>query len=251
MLLRTRRLAGAFAREKGGPFGTMGSMDFALGGKRALKVMKRSNDKGDAVTGLVAQLASVARNALGFRKGSVAELGRDRLGRVCKSVRVIFRGPINSFSPEEALNSKVNRDLEGHKVGGTSIRGEMTRLLRRYNLRGRCTGECPCRMDNKRYRQTTVTETLTMRPGILVYSRTADTLSMAVRGRVVRLLRSLGRGGKLSFVFVYRGLTLIRVFYSEILMLCRKGMIRDKVPSSVVGRPGRRCARELISTMLS
>lgn len=229
---------------------TLGGIDFSLHGGRILNVVKRDKDKGSAVTGLVAKLCRPAKKGVFLNNQSVIHLGQRTRGRICAGIRVMFRSTINSFGPQEGVKRSVSSALYHlYKRGGRATNGRATLLLSRIKLPKSCTRGCPRRLSNNRYRHTTVTETVSIRPRVLVYSRTASTLSISTRTGVIRLLVRLHEVRGMDVLFVARSLPLIDGVDSHVLVVGRKRLIRRKDARRIVAQPGAICAEQLLSTM--
>lgn len=110
-------------------------------------------------------------------------------------------------------------------------------------------GRCPRRLSNNVHRHIVVTVTLIYRPSVLVTSRPAATLSIAVRTRVLRLVRSLRGGLNVTVVVMARSLNIVTDVYSRVVIVCNKHIYRQNATSTVFCRPTRRCAGKLLHSV--
>lgn len=248
-VLRMGSLRVAFSACTNG-MGTVHNIDFSLGPNRALTVINRSNSNGSIADHDVVHLLTggtgVRRKRVLFGNRSLIRGARGRVRGVHNSrVTVVFRSPVASLGPARGVNGRVTRPVVGRRgVDGSRTCGGTRRLLRLMNVPGPTgeVGRCPRRFSNKRHRQVIVTVTLNYGPSVLVTSRPAATLSIAVRTRVLRLVGSLRAGVGASVVFVARSLKIITGITSHITIVCTNGVIRMKAISRVFCGPRRPCA---------
>lgn len=100
----------------------------------------------------------------------------------------------------------------------------LTRTVTRH--RRTVLGHCPRRLSNNRVRQIVVTVTVSNGPSLLVTSRPAATLSIAIRTAVLSLLHRLHSHENVSLVFVARSLKVVTRVTSRITIVCRNRVIR-------------------------
>lgn len=167
-------------------------------------VIKPDNTNGAAILGVLNKVSATADKGLCMSKGSVATCGSGRLAKCHESsVKFIFR--FCGLIPGLATLRGIRLTL---RVDGSPL--STRTILRRINLK-RQGGGFPTRLSNNRRRQISVTETLTGGPGLLLYSRPANTLSCGAKGSVLGLLRGVYERGKVAIVVVARGRTLTPV----------------------------------------
>lgn len=235
---------------------TIGSLGFSLHTKRALNVMNRSNSNGSRATFTLVNLLTTGKHvnkSTAFGKHRVLGLPRRRLGGLhTRRVSVVFRSPVASLGPCVHINRRLVRILvlrggvDGTRTFRRSIQVLSTMGVPRTHGH---VGVCPRRFSNNVHRQIVVTVTLLYQPGLLVTSRPAATLSIAMRTRVVALLGRLGQRFGATVVVVARSLNIITKVYSGILMVCTKHAVRCNGTHSIFCRPIRPCSVNLLGTI--
>lgn len=249
-LLRISSLGVCF-RARSNIIHTISNISCALSHNRALNIINRSNSNGSIATVAVVNLVSVPpkgvrNNSIHCHNHSVLRVARRRVRRVHNgSVTVVFRSPVASLGPICGVNGRMNRNLHlRHNCSGRRTLGHTARLLSLINVprpRGHI-GRCPRRFSNNVHRHIVVTVTLTYSPSVLVTSRPAATLSIAVRTRVVRLVRRVRRGGNGTVVVVARSLNIITSVTSGVVIVCTNHPIRFNATRRVFCRDHRPCA---------
>lgn len=229
---------------------SISNISFSVTRKRALNLINRSKYNGSAINERLINLRAPANNELFCRKGSVRGLSKGRGGDIQARLRVIFRSPCSSLGPEGRVCRVLSRPVLCRKVsGGRAIRESISQLLSVMKLPGRILKHCPRRFSNKRQREVKVTQTLSLGPEFLIYSRPIDTLSISVRTRVLGLLHDLRGSLKLAYVFIKRKLNTIGCIDSQVTIVCLNGVIRVKPTRRIFRRPMRPCAHTLVSTI--
>lgn len=184
--------------------GTISRVNFNVSGNRFIMVMNPDKTKGAAVLGVLNKVSATASNAVCISGMSVAGFGRGRLaGCHHSSINFMFRfcGLINGLATVRGM--RLTLRVSGGPLDTGSILGSI-------KLNGELSG-FPTRLSNNRRREISVTQTLTGGPGLLLYSRPANTLSCVANGSVLGLLRSAYHRGKIAIVMVARGSTLTPV----------------------------------------
>lgn len=167
-------------------------------------VLKRSNTNGAATLGVLNNVSATAANHMIINKHSVANLQGGKL-IACQhgSVNFIFR--FCGLIPGLATLRGIRLTSRVYPSRFSPIRALCGIKLKRH-VKG-----FPTRLSNNRRRHMSVTHTVTGGPGLLLYSRPANTLSCRANGRMLRLLRSVYRARNVAIVVVARGSTLTPV----------------------------------------
>lgn len=215
-LIRIRSLGACF-RATTNITGTISNIDFALSHNGALTVINRSNSKGsiasDSLVRLLPGANGVRNNDIVFSNGSVIRTSRTRLHRLHNgSVSVVFRSPVATLSPIFGINARVVRGVHlRSNLSGRTTHGHTVRVLGLIDVPGPRghVSSCPCRLSNNVYRHIVVTVTVDYRPGFVVTSRPAATLSIAMRTRILDLLGNLRSALGANVLLVARGLNVI------------------------------------------
>lgn len=107
-----------------------------------------------------------------------------------RATNVMFRGPSG-----RVITAMIRRSItfnpRGLKVRPGRVEGEIRRSLGDMNV-CRLESERPRLLSNKRGREMTVTNVVTVGPGYVVFSRTATVLSPSKEGRMVGAVGELG-----------------------------------------------------------
>lgn len=232
-------------------------MDFSVRPNRVLNLMKRSKYNGSmaslSVVGLLTHGDGVSGNRVLLGNGSLLGRSGGNVEGVEKHrITVVFRRPVGSLGPYVEVRGRLARTvlLRGG-FSGRRTRGETFRMLGSMNVPrpSVALGDCPRRLSNNVYRHIVVTVTVSYRPRLLVTSRPAATLSIAVRTRVLRLVRSVETGGGANVLVVARSLNIITRVYSEIIIVCTNQVMRRTPIRRLFTSPGRPCARNLVNSM--
>lgn len=229
---------------------TIHGISLAMGGKRVLYVMNRSKYKGAIVyhdiVGLLPPGTRMGDKRVDLYKRGVATCGEGGVRGLYKDgMDVIFRSPVLALGPAVPINGRVARTVVGgrgmseSRTGGETIR--VLGLMKVPSTRRHCNLR-PRFFSKKVHRHYILTVTLTYSPRVLFTSRTAATLSTAIRTGVLSLLLRLERGAKVDVIFVSRSLKTITEVTSEITIVCTKGVVRVKATRRICCSPQRPCA---------
>lgn len=183
---------------------TLSRTDFATSQNRLAIVLKRSNTNGAATLGVLNNVSATASKHIIINNHSVAKLHGHSLV-TCQQVSVKFIFRFCGLIPGLAT-------LRGIRLTSRVYpsRFSPTSALRGINLNSQLDG-FPTRLSNNRRRHISVTHTVTGGPGLLLYSRPANTLSCRANGRILRLLRSVYHSRGVAILVVARGSTLTPV----------------------------------------
>lgn len=178
----------------------LGNVSLSVRGKRFYILLKPSKSKGSALLGVVKNVSHTSDKRVAVRNRLVRGVAIGHLDR-CQEGRLkcIFR--VCGLVPGLAIHRgvRINTCLDSRTLS-------MSRLLSALNLSTR-RGGLPGRLSNNRRRHATVNETVIGGPSVLLYSRPANTLSCGASGRVLGLVRAIGRGCNGAIMVMARGST--------------------------------------------
>lgn len=226
---------------------TLGGIDLRIPTKRVCNIVNTSNTNGDALVHYMGLLRHPARNDILISNRRLAALSRSRLAGTHHRVNVVFRrfGLLSSH----AIFNGITLPLRLSGAPGSRVGHHIARLLSLINLNsGR--SDCPSGLSNKRGRHITVTHTLTDGPGMLLYSRTADTLSPTAAHSVLRLLGSVGHHLNLAVLLVARRVSIIGHVYSYITIVDGNRLVRRSAMDRIFSRPGAPLTRGFVRSAL-
>lgn len=233
---------GSFSATRNG-ISTLGSISVAVRSNSVCNVVNVDNTKGDALIQYVGVLRGPASNRIAIGNGELSAVSPTRLHTTHHGVAVVFRR--FGLLVRHGYLGGIYFPVRLTKTDGGSTRGHTGRLLTLIKLPSG-TGTCPTRLSNNRRRHVTVTETLTAGPGILLYSRTADTLSPGAAERVLRLVHSVGGGLNVAIMVVARRVDIIGRIYGRITVLSSNVVTRRNLISSMFASPGSRTTHRLM-----
>lgn len=219
-------------RNVGGSFNTksdqisiLGKLSLSVREKRFYILLKPSNSNGSALLGVVNKVSDTSRKGLIVSKRHLTSVSRGGLS-LCEHGRLkcVFRvcGLVPGLAIQRGVRIKTCLDS-----GPLS----MSRLLRALKVCRRREG-LPGRLSNNRRREATVNHTVMGGPSVLLYSRPAKTLSCGASGRVLGLVRAMGRGCNGAVIVMARGSTVGSVT-SQII-----GLHSNVVHGGCLGRRG-------------
>lgn len=206
------------------------SVAFATGPNRAATVVKDAKDNGSALMGLVPHFCSIASNSVALSKISVHRMGRRRLQRGLKCIprgKILFSKSVTSgvvFNGSRKDSSRVVRTTR------------VTRTARFVSAGPRGCGDPVSRknsgMSNKRGRELSVTETVTGRPRMFVFSSDFSTLSC---GASMALHHTLTRGADKDAILVITREVDAVLRTRRVVMLSRNGITNGKARTRLLG----------------
>lgn len=176
------------------------NVGFSITGKRFYILLKPSNSKGSALLGVVKNVSGTSSNCVGVGNSGLRSVDRGGLAR-CHEGRLncMFRvcGLVKGLGIGRGV--RIKTCLSSGTLSVSS-------LLRALKL---CRRHCglPGRLSNNRRRHISVNHTVMGGPSVLLYSRPAKTLSCGASGRVLGLVRRIGRGCNGAVVVMARGRT--------------------------------------------
>lgn len=156
------------------------------------------------------------------------------MGRVHGRVNVIFRR-FGLFGGGAVLRGVALTPIRRGLVAGRRTGRGTLGLLTEINLSSG-TSSCPDDLSNNRGRETTVIHSLTVGPGIVLFSRPASTLSPRVINRMLRIVHSL-TSRKVAVVIIARRVNFTERITSGIIFVSGKIVYRRGAPRRFFARP--------------
>lgn len=247
------RVEGVQGSFKGGA--VLRNIGVSLRGKGMVSVVKPSNTKGDALLQYLGRLRLVRNNSVYIRKRCLTRRGSNEI--ICTSsiateevllhVNVMFRS-FGLFPRVAILSGVLTTPICIGKVGQRSMVPATSTLLSGIKLLGGGS-ICPNDLSNKRGRHMTVTQTLTVGPSVVLFSRPASTLSPRLAKRILGAVRRLTSRG-VAVTVIARRVTFTGSISSGILFVMSKGIRRRKADARVFRGPRDREAHSFLRSVL-
>lgn len=167
-----------------------------------MKVVKTSNSNGAALLGYVSAVSAIDTKRVCLSKASIARVGRGRVTQFHqRGLKFMFR----SFGLLSALavSRGVTLTLAVGGIPTNRVSKQIQRVTKGLGVASVLSG-CPCRISNNRGRQYTYTETVVGRPGLVLTSRPANTLSDRSSRVLLSAVRDVGRSLKTAVLVIAR-----------------------------------------------
>lgn len=200
-VLGVRGLAG-ICKALPGRAETLGKVAFRIVPKRFLNVVKDDNSNGSALLGYVTAIVRPANKDVRIRNSALRSVGKGTLTRCHKGgINCLFRGfrLLSGLANERgvllpASLRKMSRTRDERQLGRLTICLRVASILSGF----------PSGVSNNRHRHITTTETLVLRPRVVLTSRPANTLSSGGTGDLVRGLSNLGHSRRTAVLVMAR-----------------------------------------------
>lgn len=194
-----------------------------------MALLKPSNYKGAAALHVVTKFRSISNKSV--------LLSKVQVGRVApsgQSSSVMFRDC--TLFPRCSICSGMTCNLMGGGVSGGAVERGIVRVIRLIKL-GKLRRHVPGRLSKNRRRHITLTETLIVRPTILLFSRPLSGLStglqICVHGRVEGVRRQVN----VADICIARSRTRTVDLSSGVVVVGGKRVRRIKAPRRMCRRP--------------
>lgn len=220
----------------------LGNVSLRTTGNRMATVVNPDKSNGAALLHDVGLLRAPSSNIVAVNKIDISYnggVGRTSTLTLHHRATVIFRS-CGLFGGGATLRG-VARNL--HAMGG----GSATRTsrvthgrLRLINLSS-FTSCCPVRLSNNRRRHISVTQTLTLGPATVLFSRPASTLSPRLINSILRTVNAI-TGLNVAVIVIARRVHFTHGITSGIVFIGRNIVIRRNATRRIVSRPARRHA---------
>lgn len=228
----------------------LGSIGISVRGNSIIIVLKPDNSNGAAFLQYLGFLRRTSDKRVSFTnvRLSLDRTSRGRVTAIHGGATFIFR-KCGLFTGGATLRGMVLNLAAKQKVPGTSTRGATRRTLRHINVLSQ-TSCCPSRLSKNRRRHIKVTQTVTIGPSIVLFSRPASTLSPRLIKRILGIVQSL-TGSNAAVVIIARRVGFTRSMTARIVFVTSNIVIRRKASRSVFRRPGRRQAGGFLRHVLA
>ena len=146
-----------------------------------------------------------------------------------RKVQMVFQDPYSSLNPRMTVGEVLREALDIRGVHGRQAQKEAARALDMVGLPAGALGRYPHQFSGGQRQRVAIARALALGPEILVLDEATSSLDVSVQATILRLLRSLQRELKLSFLFISHDLSVVR-YMSDTVAVMYLGRIVESGP---------------------
>ena len=193
---------------------------------------------GRAVTGLLRPEAGTVR----FEGSDIWGLRGDAYRRYRRSVQLVHQDPYGALNPGITVEETLAAGLRHHRVvPRREVRDEVQRLL---GLAGLDTGRAfldryPHQLSGGQRQRLVIARAMALRPSLIVADEAVSMLDVSMRISILDLLKSLGAGGGLGYLFISHDFGVVRYFAAggRIIVMFFGVVVESGPVEEVIARP--------------
>jgi peptide/nickel transport system ATP-binding protein len=171
--------------------------------------------------------STVARAIVGLvplAQGRVLVGGADQTARRStrefrRQVQMVFQDPYSSLNPRMTVGEVLREALALRGVRGAAVRKEAERTLDHVGLPASALVRYPHQFSGGQRQRIAIARALALGPRIIVLDEATSSLDVSVQATILRLLRSLQRELKLSYLFISHDLSVVRYMSDAVAVM--------------------------------
>lgn len=146
----------------------------------------------------------------GDERVDLLSLGRGELRRLRHRIQYVFQDPFSSLNPWMSVQEIISEPLRVNKLCPPSERGErVAELLQQVGLKPSYMTRYPHEFSGGQRQRIGIARALATRPALIIADEPVSALDVSVQAQILNLLRDLGAGSRLSFIFISHDLGVV------------------------------------------
>jgi peptide/nickel transport system ATP-binding protein len=160
-------------------------------------------------------------------------LSRDDLGRVRRTIQIVFQDPYSSLNPVRTVGAILADALILHRPGARDLKADVAALLERVGLPAGYATRKPAMLSGGERQRVAIARALAVRPEIIVCDEPVSALDVSVQAQILNLFRTLQAELGISYIFISHNLAVVRQTVDRVYVLY-KGEIVESGPTEMV-----------------
>ena len=201
---------------------------FALHRSACVALVGESGSGKTTIARAIAGLHPVSGGRIVLDGEELPDLAAKRSVDQRRRIQLIFQNPAEALNPRHTIREAVGRPaqlLRGFR--GTSLRGEVDRLLESVRLPTRLGDRYPHELSGGERQRVAIARALAADPDVLLCDEITSALDVSVQAAVLKLLNELRRELGLGVLFITHDLGVVATVADDVLIL-ERGIVCER-----------------------
>ena len=213
-------------------------VSFTVGRGETLGLVGESGSGKSTVANSVLGLTKADSGTIEFDGRSLAELPRDELRTVRRSLTAVFQDPSGSLNRRHTVGRIVAAPLAAHGIGSSGDRRDrVVEMLELVGLDWEFLRRRPSEMSGGQCQRVAIARALATKPSLVVLDEPVSSLDVSIQAQVLNLLRQLQQESNLAFLFISHDLAVVRFLCSRVAVMYRGRIVETGSREVLFGRP--------------
>ena len=195
----------------------------------------------------------------GSGKSTVANLVSGLLspssGSVCfsgKNLQMIFQDPMASFSPRMNILDSLCEGLRYRtNLSGKEREQRAYEVLEQVGLKKEYAHKYCYELSGGECQRAAIGRAIMIKPELLICDEATSALDVSVQAQIIRLLKKLADGMKMSYLFISHDLALVSSLCDKIAVMYHGEIVESGATREVMEHPKEEYTRLLLDSVLS
>jgi peptide/nickel transport system ATP-binding protein len=206
------------------------------------------------VSKLIMRAVSATAGSVTYRRDGeeidVLALGGEALRRFRPRMQMVFQDPASSLSPRMTVRDILREPLDIHQVGDSAERDRrVADLMQAVGMDPRFMSRYPHSFSGGQRQRIGIARALALSPDLLVCDEPVSALDVSVQAQVLNLLKDLGTGLGLTYLFISHNLAVVNYMADRIAVMAGGRIVEIAPRHLLFTRPAHAYTRALLKAV--
>ena len=236
------------------------NLELSIKGKHILQNISFKILEGETI-GIIGQSGSgkttISRCIIGFYKnydGKIHYKGKEikSINRynLSKEIQLIFQDPYSALNPNIKIIDQIKEPMKVHfKLSKDELNNKAYDYLNKVKLKEYLYHKYPSELSGGERQRVVIARALCLKPKLIICDECVSALDKSIQFSILKLLDSLKKEMKLTYIFISHDLALVKIMSDRIIVLKDGQIVDENVTNNLFKNP-KKYTKKLIDAII-
>lgn len=225
----------------------IGDVSLKVAEGETVGIVGESGSGKSTVARCIMRLIDVSKGDLLLDGVSYARTGKQSLGRIRRSVQMVFQDPYRSLNPRQRVGDSIIEGAVNLGVPVKAARARAAELMELVQLSPTALSRYPNEFSGGQRQRICIARALACEPRLLVADEAVSALDVSVQAQILKLLEEIKQRLNITVLFITHDLRVAAQICDRIIVMYRGKIVEEGDTKNVFSEPAHEYTRRLLS----
>ena len=166
------------------------------------------------------------------------------------AIQLVQQNPVSSLNPKRKVGATIRLGLDVHKIGDRSSRWRLIEdVLEEVGLPREFRHRFPTTLSGGQCQRVAIARALVCQSRLLILDEPTSSLDVLVQSRILRLLNSIRKSRKLTYIFITHDLSVVRNIADRVAVFREGKVVECDNTENIFNSPSQEYTKQLLSAV--